>query len=78
MVLTEDTVYFLASKKKIEFLQKVEGSENGTAVKLLVRDKVCLYDFSLLYSFSVIELVGAVQAWVCDLVEPAICSTAGC
>ena len=41
MVLTEDTVYFLASKKKIEFLQKVEGSENGTTVKLLTRDKVC-------------------------------------
>lgn len=40
MVLTQDCTYFLASKKKIEFLQKVEGSENGSTVKLLTRDKV--------------------------------------
>lgn len=40
MVLTDDTAYFLASKKKIEFLQKVEGTDNGVTVKLLIRDKV--------------------------------------
>lgn len=40
MVLTGDAAYFLASKKKIEFLQKVEGTENGVTVKLMTRDKV--------------------------------------
>lgn len=40
MVLTADSAYFLASKKKIEFLQKVEGSQGGITVKLMVRDKV--------------------------------------
>lgn len=38
----EDSVHFLASKKKIEFLKQVEGSgkEDGVpAIKLLVREK---------------------------------------
>ncbi|KAF6025524.1 dre4 [Bugula neritina] len=39
MVLTEETAYFLSSKKKIEFLQPVEGSHSGITVKLLIRDK---------------------------------------
>lgn len=39
MLLCEDTVYFLASQKKIDFLKKVEGQENGFTVKLLTRDK---------------------------------------
>ena len=47
MVLTEDAAYFLASKKKIEFLQKVEGTQNGTVVKLMVRDKVRCQQYHL-------------------------------
>ncbi|CAH1779538.1 unnamed protein product [Owenia fusiformis] len=43
MVLCENTIYFLASKKKIEFLKQVEsGKENDEGipqVKLLTRDK---------------------------------------
>ena len=45
MVLCEKSVYFLASKKKIEFLKQVEeggDEENGVpGITLLVRDKVC-------------------------------------
>ena len=43
MVACEDSLYFLASKKKIEFLRKVENgeeTENGMpSVNLLTRDK---------------------------------------
>lgn len=46
MVFTPDAVYFLSSKKKIEFLKQVENSKDKTgdepAVKLLVRDRVSL------------------------------------
>lgn len=46
MILTEESINFLASKKKIEFLRKVESQkteETGIpAVKLLVRDRVCI------------------------------------
>lgn len=44
MVFTADTVYFLSSKKKIEFLRQIENPKEKTGdeptVKLLVRDKV--------------------------------------
>ena len=43
MALCEDSIYFLASKKKIDFLRPLEAvkEEKGLpAVKLLVRDKV--------------------------------------
>jgi nucleosome binding factor SPN SPT16 subunit len=46
LVLSLDGIYFLASKKKIEFLKQVEGvkEENGLpSVKLLTRDRVCFY-----------------------------------
>jgi hypothetical protein len=43
-VFTEDTIYFLASKKKVEFLKQIETSkeEDMPTVKLLVKDKVRL------------------------------------
>ena len=43
LVLSMEGIYFLASKKKIEFLKQVEGvkEENGIpSVKLLTRDRV--------------------------------------
>jgi hypothetical protein len=41
-VFTEDTIYFLASKKKVEFLKQIETSKEDDmpTVKLLVKDKV--------------------------------------
>lgn len=40
MVFTENTVYFLASKKKIDFLRQAETKDDaGISVKLLVRDR---------------------------------------
>lgn len=50
MVLTGDAAYFLASKKKIEFLQKVEGIDNGVTVKLMTRDKVSSYYITSIFS----------------------------
>lgn len=41
-VFTESSIYFLASKKKIEFLKQIEGSKDETdlpQIKLLVKDK---------------------------------------
>lgn len=47
MILTEESINFLASKKKIEFLRKVENQKTEETevppVKLLVRDRVCIY-----------------------------------
>lgn len=43
MMFTVDTVYFLSSKKKIEFLKQVEShkdKEDSPTVKLLIRDRV--------------------------------------
>lgn len=44
MVFTSDTIYFLSSKKKIEFLKQIENPKEKTGdepvVKLLVKDKV--------------------------------------
>lgn len=43
MVLTKDSIHFLASKKKIEFLRQVEASKDENSVppvKLHTRDKV--------------------------------------
>ena len=43
MVLCDKAVYFLASKKKIEFIKQVENNENDGPVpplKFLLRDKV--------------------------------------
>ena len=44
MALTENAVIFLASKKKIEFLRRIETNLDSTVppVKLLTRDKVSL------------------------------------
>lgn len=41
-LFTSEAIYFLASKKKIEFLKQIENSkEDGIPpVKLLVRDRV--------------------------------------
>lgn len=44
MVLTENSIDFLASKKKIEFLRQIESSKedhNLPSVKLHTRDRVC-------------------------------------
>lgn len=52
MVFTEDTVYFLSSKKKIEFLKQVESQrdkEDGPSVKLLIRDKVRWRELSVVF-----------------------------
>lgn len=47
MILAEESICFLASKKKIEFLRKLENQkteETGVPpVKLLVRDRVCIF-----------------------------------
>jgi len=47
MILTEESINFLASKKKIEFLRKVENQKTEDTevppVKLFVRDRVCAY-----------------------------------
>lgn len=43
MLLSEEAIYFLASKKKIEFLRQASnGSDENSVppVKLLVRDRV--------------------------------------
>jgi hypothetical protein len=44
MVLAESAIYFLASKKKIEFLKKIESNLNPAVppIKLLIRDKVVI------------------------------------
>lgn len=43
MIFTSDTVYFLASKKKIEFLKPAEShkekEENVPTIKLMIRDR---------------------------------------
>jgi nucleosome binding factor SPN SPT16 subunit len=41
-VFTEDSIHFLASKKKIEFLKQIENlkEEGVPQIKLLVRDRV--------------------------------------
>lgn len=47
MVLTMEAIYFLASKKKIEFLRQVENAKDESipSVKLLVRDRVSIFRF---------------------------------
>jgi hypothetical protein len=43
MVLTENAVHFLASKKKIEFLKQISSpkeEEGVPSIKLLIREKV--------------------------------------
>lgn len=41
-VFTEDCIYFLSSKKTIEFLKQVENhkEENVPAIKLVISDRV--------------------------------------
>ena len=51
MVLTEDAIHFLASKKKVDFLRQIEVSKDDGGVppvKLHVRDRVCI-SFLLLF-----------------------------
>lgn len=53
MALCENSIYFLASKKKIDFLRPLETvkEEKGIpSVKLLVRDKVLILSFTLYLS----------------------------
>lgn len=49
MILAEDNIHFLASKKKIDFLRKLEDAKpeetNVPAVKLHVRDRVSYFLF---------------------------------
>ena len=44
MVICEKVIYFLASKKKIEFIRQVDGHKDAESgippFKLLIRDKV--------------------------------------
>lgn len=50
-VLTEQSMCFLASKKKIEFLRQIENGKEDSElppVKLLVRDRVSLI-FKIIY-----------------------------
>ena len=53
MILAEDSIHFLASKKKIEFLRKLENQSSDDTgvpqVKLHVRDRV--RKFKLKYFF---------------------------
>lgn len=45
MIIVEDGIHFLASKKKIEFLKQIEGTKEDSGippVKLHVRDRVSL------------------------------------
>lgn len=46
MIMAEESINFLASKKKIEFLRKVENQNTEDTgvppVKLFVRDRVCI------------------------------------
>lgn len=48
-VFTSDCIYFLSSKKKIEFLKQVENhkEENVPEIKLLVRDRVRIFKLLL-------------------------------
>lgn len=47
-VFSQDGIYFLTSKKKIEFLKQVENSKSDGVpeIKLLVRDRVSI-DYSV-------------------------------
>ena len=46
-LFTQDAIYFLASKKKIEVLKQIEKEEEGVPpIKLLSRDKVSLNDIN--------------------------------
>lgn len=59
MILAEESICFLASKKKIEFLRKLENQkteETGVpSVKLFVRDRVCIFH-SLFYHINIINM----------------------
>lgn len=39
MVFTENAAYFLASKKKIDFLRQAENKDENIVIKLLIRDR---------------------------------------
>ena len=45
MVASDSAIYFLASKKKIEFLKRIESNLNPSVppIKLLIRDKVWFF-----------------------------------
>ena len=45
LVITSQGVFFLASKKKIDFLKQIENNESDgdvPPIKLLIREKVCV------------------------------------
>ena len=58
MILAEESICFLASKKKIEFVRKLENQkteESGVpSVKLLVRDRVCIF-YNLYFVLIIVE-----------------------
>lgn len=60
-VLCEKSIFFLTSKKKIDFLKQIEkdGEEGVPTVKLLVRDKV--RGFVFLSSF--LSIIRFCQEW---------------
>ena len=61
MVMCDQAIYFLASKKKIEFLKKLENSkdENNSLppVKLLIRDKVTYLNSSSSCDMSMFKML---------------------
>ena len=60
MVICESSIFFLASKKKIDFLRPLESvkEEKGVpSIKLLVRDKVCFSSQHLGSNFSIYLLM---------------------
>jgi nucleosome binding factor SPN SPT16 subunit len=54
MVATESSVCFLASKKKIEFLKRVESNLNSDVppIKLFIRDKVPIQQDTIFPNFT--------------------------
>lgn len=61
MILTDESVNFLASKKKIEFLRKVENQNTEDTgvppIKLFVRDRVCT--FRNLYNNFIVNYINS-------------------
>lgn len=81
MVLTEDAIHFLASKKKVDFLRQIENSKDDSGlppVKLHVRDRVCIsvlffymnacvvkYLKLAVYSLHLVHSCSRSHVWVC-------------
>ena len=63
MVAAEGAIYFLASKKKIDFLKRVETNLNSNVppIKLLTRDKVISFLTSNASHCIVIQIYGITE-----------------